>query len=267
MLRLFSFVPTFGLRAKIVWPVVSLYTGETLREIPLLSQIFNEPIRRDLVHNAFHYYNCLNRKTTHRVKRYSEISGSNQKMRPQKGSGRARMGHKRVSHLSKGGKVHGPVMRDYSISMNKKTLLKALKVILTARLAEGNLTIVDSCPEGVQKTREAAKIMSQWGKCLFINQDFTAEFLLSIRGLEYVIPKKCNEVTVKDLVLNSKVLITEEGIQLLQQRVLQEEHKLYSNRKLYRKLEEEAKEDPIVPVPITFKALLTIAEKHNLDVN
>lgn len=267
MMRLFSFVPAFGLQAKITWPVLSLYTGETLREIPLLSQIFNEPIRRDLVHNAFHYYNCLNRKTTHRVKRYSEISGSGQKMRPQKGSGKARMGRKRVSHLSKGGKVHGPVMRDYSISLNKKTLLRALKVILTARLAEGNLTIIESCPEDIAKTKEASKIMSQWGRCLLINQDFTTEFLLSIRGLEYVIPKIYSEVTVKDLVLNSKILITEKGIQQLQQQILQEESKLYSNRKLYRKLKEEGKEDPIIPVPITFKALLTIAEQHNLDIN
>lgn len=70
--------------------------------------------------------------------------GSSIKMRPQKGQGRARMGDKRAPHLFKGGKAHGAKAQVYSYPLNAKIKINALKALLSAKLAEGRIKIVDS---------------------------------------------------------------------------------------------------------------------------
>ena len=65
-------------------------------------------------------------------------------MLPQKGMGRARQGDKRAPHLFKGGKAHGAKPRVYSYPLNAKIKIQALKSLLSAKLAEGKIKIVDS---------------------------------------------------------------------------------------------------------------------------
>lgn len=73
-----------------------------------------------------------------------DVSGSGKKMRPQKKSGRARQGDKRAPHLAKGGKAHGPVPKDYSFPVNEKVRLLALKTLLSAKLYEERIILIDS---------------------------------------------------------------------------------------------------------------------------
>jgi large subunit ribosomal protein L4 len=70
--------------------------------------------------------------------------GSSAKMRPQKGQGKATMGDKRAPHLFKGGKAHGAKAQVYSYPLNAKIKINALKALLSAKLAEGKIKIVDS---------------------------------------------------------------------------------------------------------------------------
>lgn len=70
--------------------------------------------------------------------------GSGKKVRPQKGMGMARIGDKRAPHLYKGGKVHGAKPKVYSYPLNAKIKINALKALLTAKLAEGKIKIVDA---------------------------------------------------------------------------------------------------------------------------
>jgi large subunit ribosomal protein L4 len=65
-------------------------------------------------------------------------------MRAQKGMGAARMGDKRAPHLYKGGKAHGSKPRVYSFPLNAKIKINALKALLSAKLAEGKIKIVES---------------------------------------------------------------------------------------------------------------------------
>ena len=71
-------------------------------------------------------------------------AGSGKKMRKQKGLGAARMGDKRAPHLKKGGKAHGAKARVFSYPLNAKIKLKALYALLTAKLTEGKIKIVDN---------------------------------------------------------------------------------------------------------------------------
>ena len=100
-------------------PILSFITGKPT------GKVLNQPLRRDLVHNVFIYYQKFNWIQTHKTKRYPEISESGKKMRPQKGSGQASADFKLVVHWPKGAKLHNPVTRYRSIGMNNKQLLLA----------------------------------------------------------------------------------------------------------------------------------------------
>ena len=108
-------------------------------------------------------------QTTHGVIKYGDMAGSGKKMRQQKGSGKARLGYKHKAHLKGGGKAHGPVPRDHSFQLNKKLVLKALKIMFSARLFEGKFKVIDHYPEEYLKTKDIHSVMKNWGRSLLIH--------------------------------------------------------------------------------------------------
>ena len=105
--------------------------------------IFEVAIRKDIVLNLVRYIRHARRQPK-KTKRMSEIRGSNKKPRPQKGSGTGQVGHRRNSAWRGGQKAHGPVLRDYSISMNKKQRALGMMMTLAAKHREGNLHVFES---------------------------------------------------------------------------------------------------------------------------
>lgn len=126
--------------------VVSMFNspGQNAAEpAPLEKMIFGVAIRKDIVHEVIRYQRRKVRQPK-KTKRMSEISGSNKKPRPQKGGGTAQVGHKRNSVWRGGQKAHGPVLRDYSISLNRKFRAMGLMIALTAKFREGNMIVFDN---------------------------------------------------------------------------------------------------------------------------
>ena len=119
--------------------------------------IFGVAIRKDIVHEVIRYQRHKARQPK-KTKRMSEISGSNKKPRPQKGTGSAQAGHKRNSVWRGGQKAHGPVLRDYSISLNRKFRAMGMMIALTAKFREGNLVVFDKLSTEVRSTIFNAKI-------------------------------------------------------------------------------------------------------------
>jgi large subunit ribosomal protein L4 len=115
-------------------------------------KVFGVAIRKDIVHEVIRYQRHMARQPK-KTKRKSEISGSNKKPRPQKGGGVSQAGHKRNSVWRGGQKAHGPVLRDYSIGMNRKVRAMGMMIALAAKLHEGNLIVFDkiACEVGVGK--------------------------------------------------------------------------------------------------------------------
>lgn len=106
--------------------------------------IFNVPLRRDLIYRLYDYRIKLDKFTTKVTRNRAMTFGSGAKMRKQKGMGAARMGDKRAPHLFKGGKVHGAKAKVYSYPLNAKIKINALKALLSAKMAEGKIKIVDT---------------------------------------------------------------------------------------------------------------------------
>lgn len=172
----------------------------------------------------------------------------------------------------KGGvKAHGPVPRDFSIKLNKKVVLQGLKATLAAKLFDQTLIIVDNCPDGFKKTKEADKLLKVFGKrYLLVNaQEFSTDFLLATRRLEYFEGVTVDKLNVLNLVKSPKVLITVDAMVKLQGTIERSEKKLYMNRKLYRKLLEEKRsieKEFIEPVVVKSKVLKDIVKKYELDI-
>jgi hypothetical protein len=110
--------------------------------VALDPQVFNVAIRKDIVLDAIRYHRHQLRQPK-KTKRLNEIRGSKKKPIPQKKTGRAQFGNRRNSIWRGGQKAHGPVLRDYSIKINKKVRALAVMISLASKLKEGNLHVFD----------------------------------------------------------------------------------------------------------------------------
>ncbi|KAI5461737.1 ribosomal protein L4 domain-containing protein [Mariannaea sp. PMI_226] len=107
------------------------------------------PLRRDLLHLAVVYEGDNTRQGTASSKTRYEVHGSHRKMRPQKGTGRARLGTKQSPVLRGGGKTFGPKPRDFGTSLNRKVYDKAWRTALSYRYRKGDLIV---CEDGMDLT-------------------------------------------------------------------------------------------------------------------
>eukprot|EP00239_Pterosperma_sp_CCMP1384_P007834 CAMPEP_0197855362 /NCGR_PEP_ID=MMETSP1438-20131217/26497_1 /TAXON_ID=1461541 /ORGANISM="Pterosperma sp., Strain CCMP1384" /LENGTH=264 /DNA_ID=CAMNT_0043470445 /DNA_START=441 /DNA_END=1235 /DNA_ORIENTATION=+ len=136
--------------------------GEPVGTMVLSGAVFDVPIRQDIVHDIVKWQRACARAGLAHTKTRGEVRGSSRKPHPQKGTGRARRGDNKAPHHKGGGVAHGPRRRDWSYKMNLKVQILALKIALSARLAEGRLMIVDQVqvdPEKPLKTKEINKCL------------------------------------------------------------------------------------------------------------
>jgi large subunit ribosomal protein L4 len=125
-----------------------------------------DPIRVDLIKRAVDYYRAKTRgRRTAVTKTISQVSGSGRKVRPQKGGGVARAGHSRPPHWRGGAKAHGPKnVTDYgNIKLNKKVRKLALRHVLSQKLAEGNLLLLNQMHDlPTHKTNDLVRLLAPW---------------------------------------------------------------------------------------------------------
>jgi large subunit ribosomal protein L4 len=165
-------------------------------------------------------YMANRRQGTHKAKQRSEISGSTRKLIKQKGGGGARRGDINSPLLVGGGRVFGPVPRDYSFKLNKKLKQLARKSALSYKALESSIVIVDSMQYEVPKTKNILVLMENLKvagkKPLIILPEANKNVYLSARNLQYV-----NVTTISELntykILNAKSLIVQAALDGLDQ--------------------------------------------------
>ncbi|KAH9837193.1 ribosomal protein L4 domain-containing protein [Rhodofomes roseus] len=133
--------------------------------------VFAHPIRRDILHLCVvHYLDSL-RQGTASTKTRGEVRGSGRKIRPQKGTGQARLGDGQSPMLRGGGVAFGPKPRDFATKLNRKVIQMGMRVALSARVKENSLGIVESLDWPSGKTNDLAKRIDElgWRKTLFVS--------------------------------------------------------------------------------------------------
>lgn len=116
--------------------------GVSVDSAPLDKRVFGVAIRQDIIHQIVRYQRAKIRQPQC-SKGISEQRGSTRKIYAQKGSGRARAGMARVPGRRGGPKAHGPVLRDFSFSLNRKMRALGMMIALAAKHREGNLIVFD----------------------------------------------------------------------------------------------------------------------------
>jgi len=138
-------------------------TGKVVGEIALSDAIFAREVNEAVLHAAVRTYLMNQRQGTQSTLTRSEVSGGGKKPWRQKGTGRARQGSTRSPQWTHGGIALGPKPRDYRITMNKKTKRVALFSALSAKVAAGELVIVDEIKLEAYKTAEMVKMFKALG--------------------------------------------------------------------------------------------------------
>ncbi|XVE89247.1 hypothetical protein DITRI_Ditri19aG0188400 [Diplodiscus trichospermus] len=136
-------------KTDLVFPVTNFHNEEKGFMV-LAGDVFNVPIRKDIIHRIVLLQLAKRQQGTHSTKTISEVSGTGRKPWQQKGSGRARHGTLRGPQFQGGATMHGPKPRSHAIKLNKKVRCLGLKIALSACAAEGkvshyNLPCVKNC--------------------------------------------------------------------------------------------------------------------------
>jgi large subunit ribosomal protein L4 len=134
--------------------------GKKLREVELPAAIFEAPINKDLMHQAYVRQMANARLGTHDTKVRGEVSGGGAKPWKQKGTGRARQGSRRAAQWVGGGRIHTPHPRSYEQRMPKKMRQAALRSALSAKAAESGVVVVDDLTLDEPKTKFMAKALT-----------------------------------------------------------------------------------------------------------
>ena len=138
-------------------------TGKEVGEMMLSDVIFGAEVNEAVLHAAVRAYLMNQRQGTQSTLTRTEVSGGGKKPWRQKGTGRARQGSTRAPQWTHGGVALGPKPRDYRTGMNKKAKRVALFSALSAKVAAGELIVVDEIKLDTFKTAEIAKMLKALG--------------------------------------------------------------------------------------------------------
>ena len=168
-------------------------TGKEVGEMMLSDVIFGAEVNKAVLHAAVRAYLMNQRQGTQSTLTRTEVSGGGKKPWRQKVTGRARQGSTRSPQWTHGGVALGPKPRDFRIGMNKKTKRLALFSALSAKLAAGELIVVDDIKLDTYKTSEMVKMLKALGCEKQVNKNYK---VTTVENGETVKERKSRTATV-----------------------------------------------------------------------
>ena len=193
-------------------PKANVYdmTGKQVGEVELSQAVFGIEPNEAVVHEAVknHLANC--RQGTQSALTRAEVSGGGIKPWRQKGTGRARQGSTRAPQWTHGGIVFAPKPRDYSYTLNKKVKRLALKSVLSAKAAEGNVLVVDNLSMDEIKTKTMQSFLNAVGAGKAVVVTPCGNVVKSARNIPGVVTTSATILSVYDIV-NAKQLIIDKA--------------------------------------------------------
>lgn len=203
-------------------PKVAVYNvqGKQVGDLELADAVFGVPVNEHVMHEVVVAQLANKRRGTHSAKSRGEVRGGGRKPWRQKGTGRARAGTIR-SPLWRGGAItFGPTPRDHSITVPKKVRRLAMKSALSAKVAEGNLVILDEISFAKPKTKEMAGVLHALDlkdKVLVISAGDNDNVRLSVRNLAKAKPLSPKNLNVYDILNHSKMVITKDAVRMVEE--------------------------------------------------
>lgn len=194
--------------------------NKVVGKLDLSEEVFAYEASEALVWEAVNAYRAAQRKGTHSTKNRAKVRGGGRKPWRQKGTGRARVGTIRSPLWTGGGTVHGPQPRDYRQALPKKKRRGAVKLVLTDKLKNDRLIVVEKFELDSHKTKDFAGVLEKLGingKALIADAPGNRNLLLSARNLAGVKPVTATGVNVYDLLNHEHLVISREAVLALQE--------------------------------------------------
>jgi len=203
-------------------PKVDVYNidGKKVSEVELKEEIFGIIPNEAVVHTVLVNYLANQRQGTQSTKTRAEVRGGGRKPWRQKGTGRARQGSIRAPQWIKGGIALGPKPRSYKYSVNKKERRLALKSLLSSKVIENQLVIVDSLPLTEIKTKSMVSALNNLkveGKTLIVLPEKNENVQKSARNIENVKTSLVNTMNVYDLLKYNKLVLTLDAVKKIEE--------------------------------------------------
>lgn len=203
-------------------PKIDVYdiNGKKVKEVELKEEIFGIEPNEAVVHNVLVNFLANQRQGTQSTKTRSEVAGGGRKPWRQKGTGRARQGSIRAPQWIKGGIALGPKPRSYKYTVNKQEKRLAIKSVLSSKVLENELVVVDELPLKEIKTKEMVKVLSNLkvdGKALVMLPEKNEKVQKSARNIEGVKTTLVGTINVYDLLKYNKLVVTLDTIKKLEE--------------------------------------------------
>jgi large subunit ribosomal protein L4 len=196
-------------------------SGNRVGTLELADEVFGPAeVNEALLWEAVKHYRAALRQGTHATKNRKLVSGSGKKLWKQKGTGRARVASIRSPLWRHGGTVHGPQPRSYEYAFPRKKLLGALRAAIAAKLADGNLIVVESLELGEAKTKQYRAALNRLDAkktALLVESgsSLSRNLLLGARNLDKVELVLGNEVHPYDLLRYERAIFSRAAIEQL----------------------------------------------------
>ena len=187
---------------------------ETGRKVVLSDAVFGVEANDHAIYLDVKQYLADQRQGTHKAKQRNEVAGSTRKLKRQKGTGGARCGSIKSPLFPGGGRIFGPVPRDYSFKLNKKLKRLARRSALTYKAQAGAINVVENIQLEAPKTKQVIALTKALNvenkKVLLILPEGNANLQLSCRNMPSVKPVLAQNVNTYE-VMNANVLVMVEG--------------------------------------------------------
>ena len=203
-------------------PKIDVYDmkGKKVSDVELADSIFGIEPNKEIVHSVLVNYLANQRQGTQSTKTRAEVSGGGKKPWRQKGTGRARQGSIRAPQWIKGGIALGPKPRSYRYAVNKKERRLAIKSILSSKVLEKELTVLDKLEVKEIKTKTMVKVLADLkveGKTLIILPEKNDNVFMSARNIEGVKAILLNNINVFDLLKYTNLILPLDTVKKLEE--------------------------------------------------
>ena len=203
-------------------PKIDVYDmkGKKVSDLELADSIFGIEPNKEIVHSVLVNYLANQRQGTQSTKTRAEVSGGGKKPWRQKGTGRARQGSIRAPQWIKGGIALGPKPRSYRYAVNKKERRLAIKSILSSKVLEKELTVLDKLEVKEIKTKTMVKVLADLkveGKTLIVLPEKNDNVFMSARNIEGVKTILLNNINVFDLLKYTNLILPLDTVKKLEE--------------------------------------------------
>ena len=203
-------------------PKIDVYDmkGKKVSDVELAESIFGIEPNEAIVHSVLVNYLANQRQGTQSTKTRAEVRGGGRKPWRQKGTGRARQGSIRAPQWVKGGIALGPKPRSYKYTVNKKERRLAIKSLLSSKVLEKELTVVDKLELAEIKTKTMVKALADLkveGKTLIVLPENNKNVLMSARNIEGVKTITLNNINVFDLLKYNNLVLPLETVKKIEE--------------------------------------------------